>query len=134
MYILTLRSVKRMIAVLVAAFAALCTSASVPAALLLAGRLANATQSLLTLKLTLPSDAARAVVPDLVYRECKALYMMRRPQRGAPAGLRAIAPSSTWGLWRLTLERAAERRTWTVCDYASAADRDFLRNSFSIWF
>ena len=45
-----------------------------------------------------------------------------------------LEPSATWGLWRLTIEKAGEKRTWTVCDYASAADRDFPRNSFSIWF
>jgi hypothetical protein len=55
-------------------------------------------------------------------------------ETGWRASLDRLDPSATWGLWRLTLEKAGERRVWTVCDYASAADIDFLRNSFSIWF
>ena len=55
-------------------------------------------------------------------------------ETGWRASLDVLDPSATWGLWRLTLEKAGERRVWTVCDYASAADQDFPRNSFSIWF
>ena len=43
---------------------------------------------------------------------------------------------SVWGAWRLSLECPAGgvRRTMGVCDFASAADTDDPRNSFSIWF
>ena len=39
-----------------------------------------------------------------------------------------------WGKWNLTLENGMERRTFLVCDFASAAPSDDWHNAFSIWF
>ena len=74
-----------MIAVIAAAFAMICTSAASSADMVLANRCANAAQSLLSLKCTLAAtSASRAVVPDLVYRENKALYLMLKPSVASP--------------------------------------------------
>ena len=74
-YILTLRNIKRMIAVLAAAFFASCTSATSPENIAIAGRISNATLTLKVLECSaLASGAACVVVPDIQYVECKALY------------------------------------------------------------
>ena len=79
-----------MIKAIAAAFAALCVSASTLGDMTLAGRYANAAQSLMPLKCSLKRDAARTVVPDLLYLEGKALYLKARSsvavtKRGPPA-------------------------------------------------
>ena len=84
-YILTLRSIERLIAVIAAAFAMICTAPAAHADMVLANRCANAAQSLLSLKCTLAAtSASRAVVPDIVYRENKSLYLMLKPSVASP--------------------------------------------------
>ena len=73
-YILSRRSITRMIKAIATAFAALCIYTSSFGDMLLASRYANTSLSLLSLKSSLKSDAARTVVPDLLYLEGKALY------------------------------------------------------------
>ena len=59
---------------------------------------------------------------------------------GLDASWRATAVPATngsvWGAWVLRLERPGDGscRSVGVCDFASAADTDDARNSFSIWF
>ena len=50
--------------------------------------------------------------------------------------LAPVRNGSVWGAWKMTLESpdGGTRRTLGVCDYATAADYDNPRNSFSIWF
>ena len=50
--------------------------------------------------------------------------------------LAPVRNESVWGAWKMTLESpdGGTRRTLGVCDYATAADYDNPRNSFSIWF
>ena len=50
--------------------------------------------------------------------------------------LAPVPNKSVWGAWRMTLEGpdGRTRRSLGVCDYATAADYDNPRNSFSIWF
>ena len=75
-YILTLRSIKRMIAAIAAAFLSVCTSASTPEGIVEASRLSNAVQSLMALECTaLTSATERIMVSEIVYLECKALYL-----------------------------------------------------------
>ena len=47
-----------------------------------------------------------------------------------------VSNAEVWGAWQLTVEKpdGSARRTMGVCDFASAADTDDPRNSFSIWF
>ena len=47
-----------------------------------------------------------------------------------------VRNEAVWGAWRMTLESpdGKTRRSLGVCDYATAADYDNPRNSFSIWF
>ena len=83
-YILTVRNIERLIAVIAAAFAMICTSPAARADIVLANRCANAAQSLLSLKCSLAATSAtRAVVPDIVYRENKSLYLMLKPSVAA---------------------------------------------------
>ena len=82
-YILTKRSIMRMIAAISAAFTLLCTSAATPNDLLMATRCANAAQSLLSLRLSLENPVSRTVVPEPLYLESKALYLKARRPRGA---------------------------------------------------
>ena len=82
-YILTKRSIMRMIVAISAAFTLLCTSAATPNDLLMATRCANAAQSLLSLRLSLENPVSRTVVPEPLYRESKALYLKARRPRGA---------------------------------------------------
>ena len=82
-YILTKRSIMRMIAAISAAFMLLCTSAATPDDLLMATRCANAAQSLLSLRLSLENPVSRTVVPEPLYLESKALYLKARRPRGA---------------------------------------------------
>ena len=84
-YILTKRSIMRMIAAISAAFMLLCTSAATPNDLLMATRYANAAQSLLSLRLSLENPVSRTVVPEPLYLESKALYLKARRSRGAIA-------------------------------------------------
>ena len=75
-YILTLRSIKRMIVAIAAAFLSVCTSASTPEGIVEASRLSNAAQSLMALECNaLASVTRRIMVPEIVYLECKALYL-----------------------------------------------------------
>ena len=107
-YILTLRNIKRMIAVLAAAFFASCTSATSPENIAIAGRISNATLTLKVLECSaLASGAACVVVPDIQYVECKALYLdMRKAAAHAapalPAAGRSYSPRKT-----ITVARAA---------------------------
>ena len=39
-----------------------------------------------------------------------------------------------WGRWELTFEKGGDRRSFKVCDFASAAPSDDWHNAFSIWF
>ena len=50
--------------------------------------------------------------------------------------LAPVRNESVWGAWKMTLESpdGNSRRLLGVCDYATAADCDNPRNSFSIWF
>ena len=73
-YILTRRSIARMIKAIATAFGTLCISTCSIGDMLLTSRYANTTQSLLSLKCSLKCDAARTVVPDLLYLEGKTLY------------------------------------------------------------
>ena len=74
-----------MIAVIATAFSAICVSAALPEDMVLASRCANATQSLLSLKCSLAATSSnRAVVPDPLYLEIKALYMMLKDSISAP--------------------------------------------------
>ena len=74
-----------MIAVIATAFSVICTSAVLPEDMVLANRCANATQSLLSLKCSLAATSSnRAVVPDPLYLESKALYMMLKDSTSAP--------------------------------------------------
>ena len=96
-YILTLRNIKRMIVAISAAFAAFCASAASSTGIsdhVLANRYATTIQYLLTAKDTLTSSpVAYAVVPEPLYLESKALYLIARPPRGAiPQLPRPAAP------------------------------------------
>ena len=74
-----------MIAVIATAFSVICTSAALPEDMVLASRCANATQSLLSLKCSLEATSSnRAVVPDPLYLESKALYMMLKDSTPTP--------------------------------------------------
>ncbi len=88
MYILSLRSIRRMIAVFAAAFASLCISAATPVDMLTATRLSNAALSLKSLQLSLPANAAATAVPDPSYIEWKSLYL--KAKRLKPAEVRTI--------------------------------------------
>ena len=50
--------------------------------------------------------------------------------------LAPVPNESAWGAWKMTLESpdGKTRRSLGVCDYATSADYDNPRNSFSIWF
>ena len=50
--------------------------------------------------------------------------------------LAPVPNESVWGAWKMTLESpdGKTRRSLGVCDYATSADYDNPRNSFSIWF
>ena len=82
-YILSRRSITRMIKAIATAFAALCIYTSSFGDMLLASRYANTSLSLLSLKSSLKSDAARTVVPDLLYLEGKALYFKAKSSGAA---------------------------------------------------
>ena len=97
-YILSRRSITRMIKAIATAFAALCIYTSSFGDMLLASRYANTTQSLLSLKCSLKCDAARTVVPDLLYLEGKALYFKAKSSgaaRSEIAPYQAAATSAT---------------------------------------
>ncbi len=72
-----------MIKAIATAFAALCIYTSSFGDMLLASRYANTSLSLLSLKSSLKSDAARTVVPDLLYLEGKALYFKAKSSGAA---------------------------------------------------
>ena len=93
-YILTLRNIKRMIVAISAAFAAFCASAATPNDMMMATRCATTSQNLLALQFSLGnSGSAYAVVPEPLYLESKALYLIARPPRGAiPQLPRPAAP------------------------------------------
>ena len=75
-YVLTLRSIKRMIAVLATVFSMLCPAATTPDEVQLADRYAFASQCLMHMRGSLMSDADRIIVPDAQYREFKTLYLI----------------------------------------------------------
>ena len=81
-YVLTLRNIKRMIAVLATVFSMLCPAATTPDEVQLADRYAFASQCLMHMRGSLMSDADRIIVPDAQYREFKTLYLMKKPPRG----------------------------------------------------
>ena len=92
-----MRNIKRMIVAISAAFAAFCASAASSTGIsdhVLANRYATTIQYLLTAKDTLTSSpVAYAVVPEPLYLESKALYLIARPPRGAiPQLPRPAAP------------------------------------------
>ena len=86
-YILTKRSIMRMIAAISAAFMLLCTSAASTDGIsdhVLANRYTTTINYLLTAKDTLvASSLAYTVVPEPLYLESKALYLKARRPRGA---------------------------------------------------
>ena len=110
-YILTKRSIMRMIAAISAAFTLLCTSAATPNDLLMATRCANAAQSLLSLRLSLENPVSRTVVPEPLYLESKALYLKTRPPRGEiPKPPRQIIPQKPTTRTTSLSQRRAEAR------------------------
>ena len=88
-YILTKRSIMRMIAAISAAFALFCASAASTDGIsdhVLANRYTTTINYLLTAKDTLvASSLAYTVVPEPLYLESKALYLKARRPRGAIA-------------------------------------------------
>ena len=89
-----MRNIKRMIVAISAAFAAFCASAATPNDMMMATRCATTSQNLLALQFSLGnSGSAYAVVPEPLYLESKALYLIARPPRGAiPQLPRPAAP------------------------------------------
>ena len=81
-YILSLRNIKRMIAVLATAFNTICFSTATSEDLILANRCSNAALSLKAMEPSLAFDSSRIVVPDYQYREFKTLYLLKKPPRG----------------------------------------------------
>ena len=81
-YILTLRNIKRIIAVLATAFNTICFSTATSEDLILANRCSNAALSLKAMEPSLAFDSSRIVVPDHQYHEFKTLYLLKKPPRG----------------------------------------------------
>ena len=95
-----------MVAVIAAAFAALCGSAATPADMMLASRCANAAQALVSLRCSLAPRAPRVAVPDFVYLESKALYLM-------------LKSSPVTALSAKPVRRYATRKAISVADAAA---------------
>ena len=81
-YILTKRSIMRMIAVLATVFNTICFSTATSEDLILANRCSNAALSLKAMEPSLAFDSSRIVVPDHQYHEFKTLYLLKKPPRG----------------------------------------------------
>jgi len=84
LYILSLRSIKRMIAVIAVAFSVLCSSAVCPNDVMLVRRCTNVAQALVSLKLAIAAHADRIAVLDFVYLESKALYLTLKSSAVTP--------------------------------------------------
>ena len=92
-YVLSQKSVKRLIAATATAFVSICVSAASPEDMALASRFANAALLLMSLKCTLAASAAtRAAVPDFMYLESKSLYLMMRPAEAMASHLAKPSP------------------------------------------
>ena len=91
-YILSRRSIARIIKAIATAFATLCIYTSSFGDMLLAKRYADTSLSLLSLKSSLTCDSARTVVPDLLYLEGKALYFKAKSSEATRS---EIAPCQT---------------------------------------
>ena len=91
-YLLSRRSIARMVAAITAALLALYRAATAEGEALVR-RIHNATIALVTLDSQMVGRSVVAVVPDTLYLESKSLYLtLRRPHAAAAQRLRAVAP------------------------------------------
>ena len=96
-YLLSRRSIARMVAAITAALLALCSAATAEGEALVR-RIHNATIALVTLDSQMVGRSVVAVVPDTLYLESKSLYLtLRRPHAAARAVRDANRPRLGYG-------------------------------------
>ena len=128
-YVLTLRNIKRLILALAAAYCSICASVTTPADIVRASRISNAAQSLMSLQLSVAEPAARVVVPDLLYTECKALYFETKDHTAARLPRTVLQPAAQTASGFTADDRRMLRRTHDMvrsmhqCDRIGKPDR-----------